>query len=134
QLRDGAHQLADALHDAHDNTRVAVDGLGQIYAALAADSVCTADPVCHTSRTELHRIYVGERDRLLPGLAQAANAAQRIGDGDGELAGGLAQLQDGLRQADRGIDRLAAGERTFRARLGQLQGGAAALAKGASRL
>jgi RND superfamily putative drug exporter len=133
-LRDGAHMLAGALRDAHDQTKQAVQGLGLIYAMLHADRICTTDPICHASRVQLHRIYVGERDRLLPGLRKAARAAQRIGDGDGRLARGLGDLQDGLRRANHGISRLAAGERTFRARLGQLAGGAASLARGADRL
>ncbi|MDQ1704520.1 MAG: putative drug exporter of the superfamily [Frankiaceae bacterium] len=134
QLRDGAHLLAAALRDAHDQTGSAVRGLRDIYAVLATDRICTTDPICRVARTQLHRIYVGERDRLLPGLARAAAAAQRIGDGDGSLAEGLDRLRAGLHRADDGIARLAAGERTFRHKLGRLAGGAAALARGAGRL
>jgi RND superfamily putative drug exporter len=133
-LADGAHQLAKALRSAHHQTHSAVSGLATIYAALANDNLCTADPICATARIGLHRIWVGERDQLLPGLARAAAAAQRIGDGDRNLAGGLHQLRHGLGQAVGGIDQLAAGERTFRHKLGRLAGGAAALAHGASRL
>ena len=134
RLSDGAHALASALRDAHDQTAVAVHGLGQIYTALAADGVCTADPICNASRVQLHRIYVGERDKLLPGLSKAAHAAQRIGDGDGRLAGGLRQLRDGLHRAAAGVTELMQGERTFRTKLRELAGGAAALANGADRL
>jgi putative drug exporter of the RND superfamily len=134
QLRVAASRLAHALGDAHHETGDAVDGLGQIYTALAADRLCTADPICATARTQLHRIYVGERDQLLPGLAQARAGARRIAAGDAELADGLAQLRSGLQSAGHGVDRLAAGERTFHTKLGRLAGGAAALAAGADRL
>ena len=133
-LAAGAHQLASALHSAHRQTKVAVSGLGSIYRALSADQICTADAICATSRAGLRRIWVNERDKLLPGLSQAANAAQRISNGDTRLAGGLRDLQQGLHKAADGIDRLAAGERRFQDKLGQLAGGAAALADGADRL
>src|SRR4051812_13169261 len=133
-LKTGAARLARALGDAHSGTRSAVQGLGQIYALLAGDRLCTADPKCAIARTQLHRIYVGERDQLLPGLARARDGARRISAGDGRLADGLDQLRTGLRRAAGGIDRLAAGERTFRSKLGDLAGGAAALAAGADRL
>ena len=133
-LADGAHQLASALRSAHDETANAVRGLGTIYAALSHDNLCTADPVCATSRAGLRRIWLGERDKLLPGLLQAADAAQRIGDGDGRLADGLSRLKQGLQRAATGVDQLAAGERTFQRKLRALAGGAAALADGADRL
>jgi RND superfamily putative drug exporter len=133
-LADGARQLAAALRSAHRQTGVAVHGLGTIYTALSNDNLCTADPICATSRAGLRRIWVGERDKLLPGLAQAAHAAQRIGDGDARLADGLQELKQGLRKANDGIAQLAAGERKFRTKLGQLAGGAARLADGADRL
>lgn len=133
-LADGAHQLAAALRSAHRQTGVAVRGLGAIYTALSHDNICTADPICATSRAGLHRIWIGERDKLLPGLAKAASAAQRIGDGDGRLADGLQQLQQGLHKAANGIQQLAAGERTFQHKLGRLAGGASRLAQGADRL
>lgn len=133
-LSDSAHQLASAMRSAHDQTATAVRGLGAIYTALSHDSLCTADPICATSRTGLHRIWVGERDKLLPGLAQAAGAAERIGDGDGRLAGGLSRLEQGLQRAAHGVAQLAAGERTFQRKLRSLAGGAAALAHGADRL
>jgi putative drug exporter of the RND superfamily len=133
-LANGAHQLASALRAAHDQTATAVRGLGTIYTALSRDNLCTADPICAASRTGLRRIWIGERDKLLPGLAQAASAAQRIGDGDGRLADGLNQLQHGLQQASHGVGQLAAGERTFQRKLRTLAGGATALAKGADRL
>jgi RND superfamily putative drug exporter len=134
RLRDGAHLLASALRDAHDQTATAVHGLGTIYTALSTDPICTADPVCAASRAGLRRIWVGERDELLPGLRRAARAAERIGDGNGMLADGLDDLRAGLVRAEHGIDRLAAGEREFRHKLSRLAGGAAALADGADRL
>jgi RND superfamily putative drug exporter len=133
-LADGAHQLASALRSAHRQTKTAVVGLGSIYRALAADQLCTADPICATSRAGLRRIWVGERDKLLPGLHRAADAAQRIGDGDERLADGLRQLKSGLQQATDGVEQLAAGERKFQRKLSRLAGGAAALANGADRL
>jgi putative drug exporter of the RND superfamily len=134
ELRAGAARLSRALNRAHSGTRDAVSGLRQIYELLAGDQLCTADPKCAIARTQLHRIYVGERDQLLPGLARASDGARRIAAGDGELAAGLGQLRTGLERAGRGVDRLAAGERAFRTKLGRLAGGAAALAAGADRL
>src|SRR3954453_15781527 len=133
-LKVGAARLARALGNAHNGTRTAVQGLGQIYTLLAGDQLCTADPKCAIARTQLHRIYVGERDQLLPGLARARDGARRISDGDGTLADGLGQLRTGLQRAAHGTDQLAAGERTFRSKLGRLAGGAAALAAGAGKL
>ena len=134
QLRDGAYLLADALRDARDQTATAVQGLGRIYVALSNDPICTADPICATSRAGIRRIYVNERDRLVPGLARAARAADRIGAGDGDLAAGLEELRAGLRQAEHGIDRLAAGERKFQTKLARLSDGADMLAEGAEQL
>ena len=133
-LAAGAHQLAGALRSAHRQTKVAVSGLGSIYRALSADQVCTADPICATSRAGLRRIWLGERDELLPGLHKAANAAQRISVGDARLADGLHDLQTGLQKAAKGVEQLAAGEREFQRKLGRLAGGAGALANGANQL
>src|SRR3954463_7346571 len=133
-LQAGAARLAHALDDAHSGTRSAVQGLGQIYTLLAGDQLCTADPKCAIARTQLHRIYVGERDQLLPGLARARDGARRISAGDGQLGDGLDQLRTGLQRAAHGIDRLTAGERTFQSKLGELAGGASTLAAGANRL
>jgi RND superfamily putative drug exporter len=134
-LHDGAEQLAAALRRARRRTGGAVRGLGQIYATLSADPTCThIDQICNTARIYLGRIWRAERDQLLPGLAAAAEAADRIGTGDGSLADGLGRLRAGLHRARDGIDRLATGERVFRSKLSRLSTGASALAAGAAKL
>ncbi len=134
QLASGAHVLAAALTTAHDQTAQAISGLGQIDQALAGDTVCTADPICHQSRDALDVIYRAQHDQLLPGLQQAAHGAQTLADGNTTLGNGLRQLHDGLLQAHQGLGRLADGEQTFQSRLGQLAGGASQLADGTAQL
>lgn len=132
QLQDGAAALAAGLHTAHDQVAQAVDGLAMIVDALEDDPVCTADPICKRSREGLRRIYTGERDRLLPGLASAAAGAERLAAGDGRLASGLDQLAAGLRQAQSGSRRIAAGQALLSDKLGELAGGTDRLASGAA--
>lgn len=131
KLRDGAASLAAGLRTAHDQTAAAVDGLRQIVTALTADPVCTVDPICKRSREGLDRIYRGQRDQLLPGLARAADGAARIAEGNGQLAAGLDKLTSGLRQAQRGSARIASGQQLLGTKLGQLADGTGQLAQGA---
>ncbi len=135
-LRAGAFRLADgAARRAQADQARGARPRHDLPATLSNDSICTdVDQICNTSRIYLGRIWRGERDQLLPGLAQAADAAERIGRGDGDLASGLGEMQDGLRKARAGIDRLESGEREFRRRLSQLSDGADALAAGAAKL
>lgn len=132
RLRDGAAALATGLRTAHDQVAQAVEGLGMIFEALEDDPICTADPICKRSREGLRRIYTGQRDRLLPGLAQAATGAQRIATGDGRLATGLDQLAAGLRRAQSGSNRIADGQALLSEKLGVLEGGTGRLATGAA--
>lgn len=134
KLADGAGQLAEALRLAHDQTEMAVDGLGMAYNALRADPVCTADPICNRARAGIGEIYVAQRDKLLPGLAKAASAADRIAGGNDELASGLGELRSGLATARQGIVRLSDAHRTFQGKLGELSDGAGKLAGGAGEL
>lgn len=134
KLRDGAASLAAGLRTAHDQVSAAVDAMGQIVTALTADPVCTADPICKRSREGLDRIYRGQRDQLLPGLARAADGATRIAEGNGQLAAGLDKLTSGLRQAQRGSARIASGQQLLGAKLGQLADGTDKLAQGAQRI
>ena len=131
KLRDGSASLAAGLRTAHDQTATAVDGLRQIVTALTADPVCTADPICKRSREGLDRIYQGQRDQLLPGLARAADGAARIAGGNGQLAAGMDKLSSGLRQAQRGSARIASGQQLLGTKLGQLADGTSKLAQGA---
>ncbi len=133
-LRDGAALLAGALRDAQDRTSTAVRYLGTIYTALAADQICTTDPVCNRARAGIHDIWTAERDQLVPGLGRAADAAAAISAGNGRLADGLGQLRSGLARADAGIDQLSAGERQYQAKLGTLAAGAKQLGTGAELL
>lgn len=134
KLADGADELAGALRLAHDQTAVAVAGLGRIHEALRDDPLCTASPTCERSREALGRIYRAQRDRLLPGLAQAAGGAARIASGNDRLGSGLDQLAGGLHRAEDGLARLTDAQSTFTSRLGSLSGGAHELAGGLDKL
>jgi RND superfamily putative drug exporter len=129
KLRAGAKELAAGLRTAHDQVAIAVDGMGQIVQALTADPLCTADPICKKSREGLRKIYAGQRDQLLPGLAEAADGAASIAHGNGELAAGLDKITSGLRKAERGSDRIASGQEQLGTKLGQLSNGTHTLAQ-----
>lgn len=132
RLSEGAAALADGLRTAHDQSAQAVEGLGMIVEALEDDLICTTDPICKRSREGLRTIYTGQRDQLLPGLAEAAAGADKIAAGDDRLAAGLDQLAAGLRQAQSGSDRIAAGQALLSEKLGELEGGTDRLARGAA--
>ncbi|WP_203338377.1 MMPL family transporter [Nocardioides limicola] len=134
ELADGAAQLADALTLAHDQTKVAVDGLGTAHQALSRSLGCGLDPVCVAARDGIAEIHVAQRDQLLPGLLRAATAARQIADGNTALAEGLSDLADGLRDARAGVAALAAAHQEFGGRLDELADGAAAVADGADEL
>lgn len=124
KLRRGADALADGLDSAYAQTKVAVDGLGLAYDALTKSLTCGLDPYCRPARDGIRRIYEGERDELLPGLAKAAAAARRIADGSIELEEGLTQLSSGLDDAEAGTTRLASGQRLMHDKLDELADGA----------
>lgn len=131
QLRDGARALADGLQAGIDQTQVAVDGLGLAYDALAHKSLtCGLDPACRAARDGIRRIYLGERDQLLPGLRRAVAAARAIADGTVSMEGGMARLRAGLDEAAAGAAALRSGTATFGDRLGSLAAGADRLSDG----
>lgn len=130
RLRAGAGQLADGLDAAYDQTSVAVNGLGAAYDALKRSLTCGLDPYCSGGRDGVRRVYEGERDRLLPGLRQAADAARQIENGTIDLATGLARIDDGLNRAEEGANQLAAGSQTMETKLGELADGAGRVADG----
>ncbi|RJQ73866.1 RND family transporter [Pseudonocardiaceae bacterium YIM PH 21723] len=134
QLKAGASQLADGLEAGLGQVRLAVDGLGLAYNALAADPVCTLDPVCNAARAGIRQIWIGERDQLLPGMQQAAAGARRIADGNGQLADGTTELKAGLIKAKDGIVQLSDGQRLFKTKMGEMANGADRLAGGAGLL
>ncbi|WP_183093483.1 MMPL/RND family transporter [Nocardioides stalactiti] len=134
-LAAGMRQLARGLATGADQVQLAVDGLGLAYGALRNQSVtCNVDPACRQAREGIRQIWVAERDQLLPGLRQAAAAADRLADGTVGLQDGLRQLRDGLSRARQGADRLAEGQQVFADRLGGLADGADQLADGADQL
>ncbi|HWJ81761.1 MAG TPA: MMPL family transporter [Nocardioides sp.] len=131
----GMGDLADGLQAAHDQTAVAVDGLGLAYDALSTKSLtCGLDPACRQARDGIRQIWVAERDRLLPALQRAADAARRLADGTVGLHAGLTRLRSALQQVRDGADRLRQGQQQFGRRLGDLASGADRLADGAGRL
>lgn len=131
RLRQGARALADGLEAGIEQTQVAVDGLGLAYDALATKSLtCGVDPACRQARDGIRRIYLAERDQLLPGLRQAVSAARAIADGTVSLEAGLTRLRAGLDQAAAGSAQLRAGTATFEDRLRTLASGADELATG----
>lgn len=124
RLRQGADQLADGLESANSQTQVAVDGLGLAYNALKKSLGCSLDPICKQARDGVRQVYEGERDKLLPGLRDAATAARQIANGSIELDEGIAQLSAGLDRAENGTQELLAGQMLMRDKLGELAGGA----------
>jgi len=135
QLATGMRELARGLGTGADQVQLAVDGLGLAYDALRTKSLtCSLDPACRQAREGIRQIWVAERDRLLPGLRQAARAADQLADGTVGLQDGLRQLRDGLSQAREGADLLADGQQTFADQLGGLADGADQLADGADQL
>lgn len=135
QLRDGADQLADALENGYNQAKVAVDGLGLAYDALQTKSLtCNVDPACRAARDGIRQIYEGERDQLLPGMQQAADAARQIANGSGSLNAGLAQLSDGLDRAQSGASRVRDGQELMASKLDDLADGADQLHAGTAQL
>ncbi|WP_220794414.1 MMPL/RND family transporter [Nocardioides pelophilus] len=135
QLATGMRQLARGLSTGADQVQLAVDGLGLAYDALRTKSLtCNVDPACRQAREGIRQIWVAERDELLPGLREAARAADQLADGTVGLQDGLRQLRDGLRQAREGADQLADGQQVFADRLGGLADGADQPADGADQL
>ncbi|MEZ0580257.1 MMPL family transporter [Nocardioides sp. MH1] len=134
ELANGALQLAVGLQSAHDQAAQGVQGLEAIQQALANDVLCGVDPVCKKAREGLKQIVEAQKNQLLGGLQDAADAALRIANGQGDLADGLRQLHAGLVRAERGSGQLADGQRVFRTRLAQLTAGIQDLADGTSGL
>ncbi|KAA1422108.1 RND family transporter [Nocardioides humilatus] len=135
QLAGGTADLARGLRAGADQVQLAVDGLGLAYDALRTKSLtCNVDPACRQAREGIRQIWVAERDQLLPGLRQAATAAERLADGTVGLEDGLRQLRDGLRKAHDGAAQLADGQQLFADKLGGLADGADQLAGGADQL
>jgi RND superfamily putative drug exporter len=134
RLADGARQLAIGLQSAHDKAAQGVQGLKAIQQALANDVLCGVDPVCNKAREGLKQIVEAQNDQLLGGLQDAADAALRIANGQGDLADGLRQLHAGLLRAEHGSGQLADGQKVFRTKLTQLAAGSQELADGTSRL
>lgn len=134
ELANGALQLAHGLQSAHDQAAQGVQGLKAIQQALANDLLCGVDPVCKKAREGLKQIVDAQNNQLLGGLQDAADAALRIANGQGDLADGLRRLHAGLLRAEQGSGQLADGQRVFRTRLGELAAGIQDLADGTSRL
>lgn len=134
RLATGAEQLAGALQLARQQTKLAVDGLEMVHSALDSDRLCDLDPTCRQARSAIGDIYVAQRDRLLPGLMQAADAALRIADGNGQLESGSVELRNGLIAAQDGMSRLAEGQRLMRDKLGELAAGGDRLSAGSREL
>lgn len=135
RLRSGADQLADGLEQGYGQAKVAVDGLGMAYDALSTKSLtCGVDPACKAARDGIKQIYEAERDQLLPGMKQAADAARKIADGSGELHAGLARLQDGLDTAHHGAAKVQDGQALMASKLKKMEKGTKKLHKGTSKL
>ncbi len=134
ELRRGAALLADGLETAHSQTKTAVDGLGLAHSALQASPTCGLDPACKQARDGIGQIYVAQRDQLLPGLRDAANAARQIAGGAVALDQGLARLDQGLNRAEKGAADLAAGTKLAQQKLGELADGAGQVADGSGQV
>lgn len=128
-LREGAEALADGLEAAVSQTRVAVDGLGLAHDALSKSLTCSLDPRCKAAREGILQIYEGERDQLLPGLAEAAAGARDLAEGAVDLQTGLGRIRAGLADAEDGATQLVRAQRDLSDGLGQLADGSAELAE-----
>lgn len=134
RLQAGAGRLASGLETTHERVASAVDGLDQIVRALNGDLLCSADPVCNRARKGLRQIAAGQRDQLLPGLADAAAGARQLQSGTGNIADGLDQLTRGLQRAQQGSARLSASQRLLAEKLGELAAGTSRITDGTSDL
>lgn len=123
ELKAGAGRLADGLESTHDRVAAAVDGLDQVGSALKSDILCSADPICSRALNGLRQIAAGERQELLPGLAEAAAAARSLESGSGRLADGLDQLTLGLQKAHDAGSRIADAQDLLARRLSELASG-----------
>ncbi|MGN6160537.1 MAG: MMPL family transporter [Marmoricola sp.] len=134
QLQAGAHLLATSLSTGADQAQVAVSSLGLAYSALQQSPFCGLDPYCARARAGIGQIYAAERDRLVPGMRQAAAAASRIASGAASLTSGLSQLQTGLIRADAGAAQLRSGQALLASKLGDLAQGAGQVASGTGQI
>jgi RND superfamily putative drug exporter len=134
QLQAGARLLAESLSSGADQAQLAVSGLGLAYNALKQSPLCGIDPYCSRARAGIAKIYTAERDQLVPGMRQAADAANRIASGAGSLTTGLSQLQSGLAQANGGATALRDGQALLASKLGELANGAGQVANGTGQM
>lgn len=134
ELAAGGGRLANGLQSAHDKAALGVQGLKAIEQALTKDLLCSVDPVCNKARQGLKQIVAAQDDQLLGGLQDAADAARRIANGQGDLADGLRKLHGGLLRAEQGSGQLADGQKIFRSKLAQLAAGTQKIADGTSAL
>jgi RND superfamily putative drug exporter len=118
------------LETTHDLVASAVDGLDQVVAALNGDVLCSADPICNRARKGLRQIITGERQELLPGLAQAADGARQLASGSGRLADGLDKITNGLQKARSASSRIADGQNLLTQRLAELASGTERISAG----
>jgi RND superfamily putative drug exporter len=130
QLRQGTRDLANGLEDARSGAQQSTSGLGQVYNALQQDPACGASPICGQARAALGQIYAGQRDKLVPGLARTANAANQLASGNGRVSDGLHDLAAGLKRLAGGQGSLADGQRSLYGGLNQLADGSSQLAAG----
>ncbi len=134
RLASGAEQLANGLTETHQQVSAAVDGLDAIVRALNRDLLCSADPVCARARRGLETIALGQRNQLLPGLAEAAQGARSLQRGNGDLASALRSIADGLDKAEEGSREIARGQSLLAAKLGELTDGTTRAADGAQEI
>ncbi|MET3962746.1 RND superfamily putative drug exporter [Marmoricola sp. OAE513] len=130
QLRQGADQLADGLEAAVSQTQLAVDGLGLAHQALGKSLTCGLDPYCNGARDGIKKIWVAERDQLVPGLRAAAKGARQLADGAVDLETGLRKIRNGLDTAENGSAQLVDAQRTLSDGLGKLADGTGQVADG----
>ncbi|MCW2784963.1 MAG: mmpL10 [Marmoricola sp.] len=130
KIRRGLRNLANGLEQTRSGVNRATQAIGQIVNALNSDSACSSDPVCSHSRSNLAQIYQGEANRLVPGLARTANAANQLADGQSQVSDGLRNLANGLQSTANGQGQVADGQQSFYNGLRALASGSRTLADG----
>lgn len=134
QIRAGLRDLANGLNQARAGLSQSTNGLGQVLEALRQDPFCNQSPICPQARQALAQIYQGQRDRLVPGLARAANGAGDLAGGQSRISDGLRNLANGLNRSVGGHQQVTGGQRSLYSGLTQLANGSQQIANGLDKL
>lgn len=133
-IRAGLRDLANGLQQTRSGLSQSTSGIGQVVQALNQDPYCNQSPICPQARAALANIYQGQRDRMVPGLSRAANAANQLASGQSKVSDGLRNLAAGLNQSAGGAYSIAGGQRSLYGGMSQLASGSQQIANGLDKL